>query len=72
MVVLLLDVAVGIEIKSEGRGAPVEEGAAVAYSVTCIWHRVFKSEASLFLHWFGGCVTIAVVSYRQSKYSTVS
>lgn len=38
MVVLLLDVAVGIGSKREGREAPVEEGAAVAYSVTCICH----------------------------------
>lgn len=66
MVVLPLGTAVGIEIKSEGREASVEEGATVAYSATCIWHGVFKSEAGFFLRWFGGCVTIAVFSYRQS------
>ena len=36
MVVLSLSLAVGIETKSEGREVPVEEGAAVAYSITYI------------------------------------
>jgi len=39
----------------EGREAPVEEGAAVAYSVTCIWHRAFKSKAGFF---FAGLVVV--------------
>jgi len=71
-----MGVAVGVEIESEGRETPVEVGAAVAHSLTCIWHREYKIRQVPFfsLRWSGGCVTqvYSQILIARDKCSTVS